>query len=87
MTINEYASTQRQSGFRVGVLFQLINNATVSAQLKLSSIQQRRSSVSIGDMFELQMLMNHLSQLSEAATSVVSASHSAISSMARNLKA
>ena len=38
-------------------------------------------------MFEMQMLMNHLSQLSEMATSVVSASNSAIADMARNVKA
>jgi hypothetical protein len=75
-----------QSGFSVKALFTLINNATVSAKTKLSAIKSRRSAISIGDMFEMQMLMNHLSQLSEMSTSVVSASNSAISSMARNLK-
>jgi hypothetical protein len=34
----------------------------------------------------MQMLMNHLSQLSEMATAVVSSANSAISSMARNVK-
>lgn len=76
-----------QSGFSVAALFKVINNATISAQAKLSSIKNRRSSISIGDMFEMQMLMNHLSQLSEMATSVVSASNSAIADMARNVKA
>lgn len=75
-----------QSGFSVKSLFSVINDATVSAKAKLSSIKSRRSSISIGDMFEMQMLMNHLSQLSEMSTSVVSASNSAISSMARNVK-
>ena len=75
-----------QSGFSVKALFSIINNATISAKAKLSGIKSRRSSISIGDMFEMQMLMNHLSQLSEMATSVVSASNSAIASMARNLK-
>jgi len=46
-----------------------------------------RDSVSITDMFEMQMLMNKLSQLREMSSSVVSAANSAISSMARNVKA
>ncbi|HEV8051784.1 MAG TPA: DUF5407 family protein [Parachlamydiaceae bacterium] len=85
--IGRYAGGNIQSGFSVKALFSIINNATVSAKAKLSSIKSRRSAISIGDMFEMQMLMNHLSQLSEMSTSVVSASNSAISSMARNLKA
>lgn len=75
-----------QSGFSVNALFGLINNATVSARAKLLEIQSNRSSISIGDMFEMQMLMNHLSQLSEMATGVVAASNSAIMSMARGVK-
>ena len=74
------------SGFSVRDLFSLVNTATVSAKAKLLEIQSRRSAISIGDMFEMQMLMNHLSQLSEMSTSVVSASNTAISSMARNVK-
>lgn len=75
-----------QTGFKVQDLFGLINNATISAKAKLLEIQSRQSSVSIGDMFEMQLLMNHLAQLSEMATGVVSASNSAIMSMARNVK-
>ena len=37
-------------------------------------------------MFEMQMLMNHLSQLEESTTQVVSVVNDAISSMARNVK-
>ena len=85
--LTRFTGTNVQSGFSVKTLFSIINNATISAKSKLSSIKSRRSAISIGDMFEMQMLMNHLSQLSEMATSVVSASNSAIASMARNLKA
>ena len=77
---------QTQLGFMVKGLFSIVNNATLSAQSKLAIIQAKRSAVSIGDMFEMQMLMNHLSQLSEMSTNVVAASNSAISSMARNVK-
>ncbi len=81
-----FAGDNVQSGFKVEDLFTTIHNATISAKVKLLEIQQRRSAISIGDMFEMQMLMNHLSQLSEMSTSVVSASNSAIASMARNVK-
>jgi hypothetical protein len=75
-----------QSGFGVQTLFKIVSDATVSAKTKLLEIKNRRSAISIGDMFEMQMLMNHLSQLSEMSTNVVAASNAAISSMARNLK-
>jgi len=81
-----FQGTGIQSGFGVQTLFAVVNNATVSAKTKLLEIQNRRSAISIGDMFEMQMLMNHLTQLSEMANSVVSASNSAIASMARNVK-
>lgn len=74
-------------GFKVDFLISVVNDATVSAKRKLEILKARRSSISIADMFDMQMLMNHLSQLSEMSTAVVSASHSAISSMARNVKA
>lgn len=83
---DEFLGDNVHSGFSVRDLFSLVNTATVSAKAKLLEIQQRRSAISIGDMFEMQMLMNHLSQLSEMSTSVVSASNTAISAMARNVK-
>ena len=75
-----------QSGFGVQSLFKVVADATASAKVKLLQIKNRRSAISIGDMFEMQMLMNHLSQLSEMSTNVVAASNTAISSMARNIK-
>jgi len=75
-----------QSGFGVQTLFKVLADAVVSAKTKLLEIKNRRSAISIGDMFEMQMLMNHLTQLSEMSTNVVAASHSAIVSMTRNLK-
>ena len=85
-TPDSFHGNVRQTGFSVQVLFSLINTATVSAKAKLLQMQQAQSSISIADMFEMQMLMNHLSQLSEMTTSVVSASNTAIASMARNVK-
>ncbi len=76
-----------QTGFNVKFLLTVVNDATVSAKTKLAHMKANRSSISIADMFDMQMLMNHLSQVSEMSTSVVSASNAAISGMARNLKA
>jgi hypothetical protein len=75
-----------REGFDMETLVRVITDATVSAKQKLDDIQARKSSISIGDMFDMQMLMNHLSQLSEMSTSVVSAANTAILSLARNVK-
>ena len=60
--------------------------ATEQVKLKMEAVKAGSGSVSITDMLELQMLMNRLSQLSEMSASVISASNSAIQSIARNIK-
>jgi hypothetical protein len=75
-----------QGGFSVNYLIGIVNNATISATNKIQILQSRGSAISIADMFDMQMLMNHLQQLSEMSTNVVSTANSAISSMARNVK-
>lgn len=86
LDLNQFSGENIQSGFHVKTLFEIVDHATSSAKAKLMEIKGRRSAISIGDMFEMQMLMNHLSQLSEMSTAVVSASNTAIGSMARNVK-
>ena len=44
-------SVNIQSGFSVKRLFEVVNDATVSAKAKLLEIKNRRSAISIGDMF------------------------------------
>ena len=83
---DHYKGDGIQAAFDVKQLFAIVNDATKSAMVKLSKIKDRTSGVSIGDMFEMQMLMNHLSQLSEMSSNVVSASNTAVNSMARNVK-
>ncbi len=75
-----------REGFDVEALVKVVTDATNSAKQKLEDIKARQSAISIGDMFDMQMLMNHLAQLSEMSTSVVSASNTAILSMSRNVK-
>ena len=77
---------QAQEGFQIETLLKVVSDATIDARTKIDDIKNRADEISIGDMFDMQMLMNRLSQLSEMSTSVVNASNSAISSMARNVK-
>lgn len=81
-----FVGTYTEQAFRVDFLISIINDATVSAKNKLQILQARRSAVSIADMFDMQMLMNKLSQLSEATSSVVSAMNTSIMSIARGIK-
>lgn len=72
--------------FSMSALVSIVNNAALSVQTKIAQMQSQESSISIGDMFDMQMLMNHLQQLSEMTTSVVSSANTVIMDMARNIK-
>lgn len=72
--------------FSFEALVEIVDSATISARTKLEQIRASNSSISIADMFDMQMLMNQLSQFSEMSTSVVNAANQAIQSMARNVK-
>jgi len=85
-TTSDFHNISEQQGITVASLFTLVNQATTDVQNKILAMQNSTSNVSIGDMFQMQMLMNHLSQLSEMSTNVISASNTAIMSNARNLK-
>ncbi len=63
-----------------------ITKATEEIKKKLEELHRQPDQISISQMFEMQMLMNRLSQLSEMSSSVLAASNSAIASMARNVK-
>ena len=64
----------------------VINEATAQVQQQLERMRAKGDAINISDMFELQMSMNKLSQLSEMSAGIVSATNSAIASMARNVK-
>jgi Family of unknown function (DUF5407) len=85
-SFSQFGGDNVQPGFSVEDLFDVINDATASAKEKLMEIKNNKSAISIGDMFEMQMLMNHLSQLSEMSTAIVAAANSAIMTAARNIK-
>ena len=73
-------------GIEVQTLFDGIQSAILEAKKKLELIKSKKDQFSICDMFEMQMLMNNLSQISEMSTAIVSASNQALLSMARAIK-
>ncbi|MCB1213429.1 MAG: DUF5407 family protein [Chlamydiia bacterium] len=73
---------QQRESFSMDALIEIVEKTTVSAKRKLEAIRDRKSAISIADMFDMQMLMNHLSQMSEMSTAVVHASNSLIVKMA-----
>lgn len=75
-----------KQGLSFSVLVDTIENLTSLAKSKIAMIRSKRSSVSIADMFDLQMAMNRLTQLSEMSTSVISSMNTAISAMSKNIR-
>lgn len=74
--------------FKFDTLIANLNSFAKTVEDKLNTMKgDGKSEISIGDMFHMQMLMNKLSQFSEMSTGIVSASNTAIASMARNVKA
>ena len=63
-----------------------IDRLMADARRRLDLLRTESDNISIPDMFEMQMLMNRLSQMSEMSTSVIAATNSAITAMARNVK-
>jgi len=73
--------------FQIDMLKGVINDAVKAARCKLNEIKSKKSEeISIGQMFEMQFLMNNLSQLSEMTTSVVGAMNQSLNSIARAIK-
>lgn len=74
-------------GFKIDVLKDTLTQAMDWAKTKLHEIKGKgHDEVSIGDMFEMQMFMNKLSQSSEMASSVLSACHQALITLSRGIK-
>lgn len=59
-------------------------SSMVAAQI--STARDKKSSISVADMFSLQAAMNKLSQFSDAASNVIAGLNSAASQVARNIK-
>ena len=75
-----------QVAIEFSYLVDAINELSSVAKSKIAVIRSKKSAMSIADMFDLQMTMNKLSQLSEMSTDVISSINQAINTMARNIK-
>ena len=64
----------------------VFDDSAASADQRILQADASKEAVTVGDMFEMQMLMNQLAQLSELSTAVVSADNQAIKSSARNVR-
>jgi len=80
------ASTYNDYAILFSDMSNIVANQTLAVQKKLEALAAKGENISVVDMFQLQMAMNQLSQLSEMSTSVMSAANSSIASMARNVK-
>lgn len=78
--------TGARGGFDIDVLVDIITTATEQMKQKIESIKQNQNNISIADVFDGQMLMNHLSQLSEMTTAIVSAAQSAAKTISQNMR-
>ena len=74
-------------GFKLESLQGVIKDAESIVIEKLTAIKTKaKEEVNIGDMFDMQWMMNKLSQLSEMTLAVIGAAHQAVSAMNRNIK-
>lgn len=75
------------SGFQIEKLQNIIIDAEAVVIEKLIKMKNKsQDEINIGDMFDMQWMMNKFSQLSEMTSSLVAAMHQAVSSMNRNIK-
>lgn len=74
-------------GFKLEVLQETIKDAETYVVDKLKDVKNKASEeINVGDMFDMQWMMNKFSQISEMTSAVLAACHGAISSMTRNIK-
>ena len=86
ITANQHRSGQSQGNHEITDLTAIVDTLTTQAKAKIDKIRAAGDNISIADMFDMQMNMNHLAQMSEKSTSIVNATNTAVMSMARNIK-
>jgi hypothetical protein len=67
-------------------LFDRVEAATAQVKARLKTLSSKGDNISVADMLEMQMLMNHLAQLADTSSTIVSDSNRIISSLARGVK-
>jgi len=81
------ADEKTASGFKIESLQETIREAEQLVVEKLSAMKAKSADkIDIGDLFDMQWMMNKFSQLSEMSSAVLAGAHQAISAMNRNIK-
>jgi len=81
------AGDGKYEGFKIEGLQQTLKDAEVLVVDKLAAIKGKAADkIDIGDLFDMQWMMNKFSQLSEMSSAVLAGAHQAISAMNRNIK-
>ena len=81
------ANEGKYEGFDITSLQSILKNAEKLVIEKLSSIKEKaQDKIDIGDLFDMQWMMNKFSQLSEMSSAVLAGAHAAIQSITRNVK-
>jgi uncharacterized protein DUF5407 len=75
-----------EDGISIATLFGIINEVAETQTTLLLLIKDAKESVSIGDMFAVQLLINKLGQLSERTATIISTANDAINSLCRNCR-
>ena len=70
----------------ISQMLDIVKEEQGKVQEKLEAIKNAKESISIADMFDMQMRMNKLSQFSEMCSALIGASHNAISTLTRSIK-
>ncbi|GAB4230473.1 MAG: hypothetical protein Tsb0021_08550 [Chlamydiales bacterium] len=78
-------TTQKRAAIDMESLVEIVNDQTLSVKEMVNKMKAEKGDISIASMFELQMFMNKLSQLSEMASAVVSAMNQSIQSIASKI--
>jgi hypothetical protein len=80
------ASTYQHFKFDFRDMAAIVGAKTLDVQRQFKALASKGDAINVAEMFQMQMAMNQLSQLSEMSSSVMSAANTSIASMARNVK-
>lgn len=81
------AGEGKYEGFNIASLQEVLKNAEKLVIEKLSAIKEKaQDKIDIGDLFDMQWMMNKFSQLSEMSSAVMAGANSAIQAITRNIK-
>jgi len=81
-----YRPQEMHSWLHMSALIAIIVTEQCNVRVKLDGIRQQGSSISIADMFDLQIRMNRLSQFTEMSSALVSAANTCLNDLSRAIK-